>query len=81
MSDTGIPSIGFYFHYPTREVFYRGERAGWIVPASDSEGVIQSWRFIADDEIYEESSASSMGPLVQYVKGHVLLVNRKIEAD
>lgn len=74
----GIPSIGFYFHYPTREVFYMGERAGWIVPCSDEQAIIRSYRFLPDDDLYGHHSASNMGSLVQYMKGHIVRVHRKV---
>lgn len=75
---------GFYFHYPSREFFYMGERAGWAVPctgATTGHPEVQSWRFVPDDEIYGHHSATEMGSLIGYMKKHIERVYAKVYND
>lgn len=75
---------GFYFNYPTREFFYMGERAGWAVPCSNAgrgDGTTTSWRFVPDDEIYGHQSASTLGALIGFMKGHIERVYAKVYND
>ena len=79
------PNEGFYFHRSTREVFWNADRAGWIVPCSNigqdfMGGGIMSWRFIPDDDIYEEQSATSLGALIEHMKKQIRFTNEQINS-
>ena len=74
---------GFYFHYPTYEAFWNGERAGWIVVASDvadtdlgADGHYRVFRFMPWRKKYQSLVNPNFGELIGTVQKMVEQVNR-----
>ena len=77
MTQAQMPRVGFYYHSSTREVFYNGFLAGWVVPCSDRNTCqVQAYRFLPEDATYEEQSGSTEDGLICYLRSYIARTSR-----